>query len=86
MVFRDIVDIRQGHQQFVTAAGDDQQGRFLQHFRDTLGRRRTDLHMVHDLSGGLRVAMQFNIEHLADTTQSRVGEDRLVIEAADHLE
>src|ERR1044072_2091948 len=47
-VLRHLVEIGQGHQQFVAAAGDDQQRRRLEQLGYALGGGGTDLHVVDD--------------------------------------
>ena len=42
--------------------------------------------MVDDPAHVLPVAVEGEIEHLRDPAQGRIGEDRLVVEAAEHLE
>src|SRR6185369_1189658 len=74
-----LVKMRQGHQQFIATAGDNQQGRFTQQLGNPLGRCGPDLDMVDDPADFTPVAVQRQAEQLGHPPERRICQDRLIV-------
>ena len=70
------------HQQFITAAGDQQQAVGFQHLHHLLGRGGAELDVVDDTLRLLAVGAQRQVEQPGDVPQGWAGQDRRVVEAA----